>query len=309
MMGNGTYDAWQDGRFTLDELPQIVHNKVWGDSWTPRSLYDLLGESGPVGSYAGWKDATIKALVPRFESAQQAADWLEGNGYVGQAFFKKFDVRLAQDIADSVAAHVDRFGSDLRFKYVGNNRELMKQIREAKRPGIEEFARRMFSPIVGEPITPEGEARREERIARYVKQAVSRSANLYRMPRNSYAYAMDEMFFVSQKYGSKYDDLIESLARDVRLGWHPVGCDTPRSVVDHEIGHIIRKKLFDSAADSELNRLYRIYVGADAAPSRYARVSASEFLAEAWAEFLNSSDPGEAARAIGELIERFEENK
>jgi hypothetical protein len=27
---------------------------AWGDSWTPRPLYDLLGESAPVGSYERW---------------------------------------------------------------------------------------------------------------------------------------------------------------------------------------------------------------------------------------------------------------
>jgi len=55
MMGNGTYDAWQDGRFTLDEIPKVTHNSIWGDSWTPRSLYDLLGQAAPVGRYEMWK--------------------------------------------------------------------------------------------------------------------------------------------------------------------------------------------------------------------------------------------------------------
>ena len=54
MMGGGMFDAWRDGRFTLDNIPKIVNNKVWGDSWTPAPLYELLGADGPVGSYELW---------------------------------------------------------------------------------------------------------------------------------------------------------------------------------------------------------------------------------------------------------------
>jgi SPP1 gp7 family putative phage head morphogenesis protein len=54
MMGAGKFDAWQDGKFTLDDIPQLTHSDVWGDSWTPKPLYELLGESAPVGTYADW---------------------------------------------------------------------------------------------------------------------------------------------------------------------------------------------------------------------------------------------------------------
>lgn len=54
ILGSGHYDAWKDGRFALEDLPHKTHDATWGDSWTPRPLYDLLDESKPVGSYVGW---------------------------------------------------------------------------------------------------------------------------------------------------------------------------------------------------------------------------------------------------------------
>jgi len=58
IMGNGIYDAWQDGKFALEDIPHKIVDDVWGNSWVPKPLYELLDEGGPVGSYAGWKAGT-----------------------------------------------------------------------------------------------------------------------------------------------------------------------------------------------------------------------------------------------------------
>jgi len=63
IMGSGRYDAWKDGAFTLDQIPQLTHNDTWGDSWTPAPLYKLLGEGAPVGSYQGWLEGQEAKLL------------------------------------------------------------------------------------------------------------------------------------------------------------------------------------------------------------------------------------------------------
>jgi len=65
MMGEGKFEAWKAGEFTLEDIPHKTTDAVWGDSWTPRPLYELLGADAPVGTYAEW--AAVK--VP-------ADDWL-----------------------------------------------------------------------------------------------------------------------------------------------------------------------------------------------------------------------------------------
>ena len=52
MMGVGKFNAWKDGEFALEDMPGLTHSDTWGDSWTPKPLYELLGEDAPVGTYA-----------------------------------------------------------------------------------------------------------------------------------------------------------------------------------------------------------------------------------------------------------------
>jgi SPP1 gp7 family putative phage head morphogenesis protein len=54
MMGQGKWQAWKDGLFSLEDLPHKVEDPVWGPSWVPSPLYKLLGEDAPIGTYEEW---------------------------------------------------------------------------------------------------------------------------------------------------------------------------------------------------------------------------------------------------------------
>ncbi len=43
MMGTGQFDAWRAGEFRLTEIPKLIESNVWGNSWVPSSLGDLIG--------------------------------------------------------------------------------------------------------------------------------------------------------------------------------------------------------------------------------------------------------------------------
>ena len=43
MMGAAKFDAWQDAKFTLDDIPKVTTDRTWGDSATPKSLKELVG--------------------------------------------------------------------------------------------------------------------------------------------------------------------------------------------------------------------------------------------------------------------------
>ena len=43
ILGHGVYELWQEGRITLDDVPKLVENKTWGNSWVPKSLKELAG--------------------------------------------------------------------------------------------------------------------------------------------------------------------------------------------------------------------------------------------------------------------------
>lgn len=46
MMGKGMHAAWKAGVFKLEDIPKLIRSDVWGNSWVPRSLRDLVGEAG-----------------------------------------------------------------------------------------------------------------------------------------------------------------------------------------------------------------------------------------------------------------------
>jgi hypothetical protein len=100
------------------------------------------------------------------------------------------------------------------------------------------------------------------------------------------------------------------LKKDVESKFHPVGCDTIKSVIDHELGHQLDnllgldkldeiQELFDSLSPSELTGKLSRYSWYNSSASKYA-----EFIAEAWAEYKNNPRPREIARKVGKIIER-----
>lgn len=111
--------------------------------------------------------------------------------------------------------------------------------------------------------------------------------------------------FVNDKFGKDKEMFIESLERNVKSGFHPVGCDTIKSVFDHEMAHQIdyavglrnnaeMVKLHSSLTDEEIEK----------GLSRYATKNIAEFIAEGYAEYLNNPTPRELSRKIGEIIEK-----
>ena len=47
MMG-ALYDPWKEGEFELSAIPHLTTSTVWGNSWTPKTLKELVPEKMPV---------------------------------------------------------------------------------------------------------------------------------------------------------------------------------------------------------------------------------------------------------------------
>ena len=100
------------------------------------------------------------------------------------------------------------------------------------------------------------------------------------------------------------------LVRDVKNKFHPVGCDTVKSVIDHELGHQLDdllgikslkeiQAIFDGLSPAEITEKLSRYAWQNGNANRY-----SEFIAEAWAEYKNNPKPREIARKVGKIIEK-----
>ena len=102
-----------------------------------------------------------------------------------------------------------------------------------------------------------------------------------------------------------FDQQIESLKYNVETEYHPIGCDTVKSIFDHEIGHQL-DSLLSIRSDSEFVAYYGELSRADIKDglSEYGTKNDGEFIAEAWSEYQNNPNPRAHARFVGDLIMR-----
>lgn len=132
--------------------------------------------------------------------------------------------------------------------------------------------------------------------------------------RNCYAYShgaakdmgLSGICFNTSWKGEKIDN---SLKSDVKAKWHPVGCDTLKSVFDHELGHEI-DRLLSLKSNSDFQKLHaeELKKGKDSIGnnlSRYATTNTAEFIAEAWSEYLNTEKPRPIAAAVGMMVKKL----
>lgn len=120
---------------------------------------------------------------------------------------------------------------------------------------------------------------------------------------------------VNGDWGKDSAAFVEALKRNTSVKFHPVGCDTIRSMLDHEIGHQLDdllgisglpdvQKIYNSRSTIEITEALSTYSWKNTNPNKY-----SEMVAEAWAEYCNNPDPREIAKTIGEMIEDAYKNK
>lgn len=115
---------------------------------------------------------------------------------------------------------------------------------------------------------------------------------------------------VNKEIGKSVSEMIKQLQEDVAAKFHPVGCDTIRYAIDHELGHQLDEllglrdlpeiqELFDSRTKKELTEALSQYAWDNNNQNRYA-----EMIAEAWAEYCNNPTPREIAQKVDTVVER-----
>lgn len=107
--------------------------------------------------------------------------------------------------------------------------------------------------------------------------------------------------------------------KEVVSKFHPVGCDTPKSVLDHEFGHSVYydlelDKVFRYSDDEPLGKLRNFIVHEFKSHNKeyiknelsmYAATNLSEFFAEAFAEYQNNPEPRRIAKTVGDYLEQY----
>ena len=105
--------------------------------------------------------------------------------------------------------------------------------------------------------------------------------------------------------GYAYLDVISNMRESEAMGFHPKGCNTPESVVYHELGHLI-DNMCNLSESYEFKSYYKTLSRYDIEKglSQYALENDKEFIAEAFAEYMSNPKPRLIAMKVGELLDR-----
>lgn len=232
-----------------------------------------------------WKQG---AYQPQ-KTAKAAAEWAVKNNYATAANYGKLSTEVANASNESLARHIQEF-PELRkhMPFIGSCQEMNKwrNVKRAEDYKID-LLERGYS-----------EEEADESVKKYCKP--KSVVKLWAFAAFSGGVGFNE------KWGNPKGeaDLQASLKRSLESQFHPVGCDTVKSIYDHEFGHQLDFML-KASDDPEMVALRRDLINRKATKtelSGYALEDKYEFIAEGWAEYLNNPNPRPVAKQIGEKI-------
>ena len=116
---------------------------------------------------------------------------------------------------------------------------------------------------------------------------------------------------INESYGSDYKSFTEVKVNEVRIGHKPVGCETVKATIDHELGHQIANRL-NACNDADIKEIYNRFSNLSGieqanALSTYAAKNIGEFVAECWSEYSNNPQCRKVAALVSKrLIDLYE---
>lgn len=247
---------------------------------------------------AGFKDAKTIGEAEQIVKDFNLADRVD---------YKGIDVAVANDWNKALYETVSRF-PELRknFKFVGTTQARNNYYVSSR---LDEYVEKL------KKINPGFD---NKALIEYAKKRLRKSIGKVKSSIYAQSMAYEDLtgVTVNKAWGSKLIKLKEALKRDVEIKFHPVGCESIKSVIDHEIGHQL-DDLLNISMEGNIQKLYNKYSKEELTEklSRYSwdnnnSKKIREFVAEGWAEFNNNPEPREVAKEIGEtILRRYEEWK
>lgn len=268
---------------------------VWNDRSDPAYKVRLMGEVAKGKSVAAAPVATVQPppspKVPKFKTAKEASDWAVANNVADYADFTGVKPEVAEEWLQSIADHVHEFPA-LRAnqKFTGTCQAQFARWWDIEVANTEMKLRTQHPGWAGD-------------YRAWAETLVKKK----KVPDNRFGHAWSQEnvkgIAVNKTWGSAPMRFRDALARDVAGQGSPVGCDTIRSVADHEMGHQL-DYLLGLDVDQNVVALYKEAKkqGIEQEVSEYAGTNIKEFIAECWAEARNNPSPRRFAQRIEAIV-------
>jgi hypothetical protein len=271
------------GRSLSEEMQAFVDSKA---AKLPKELAaSLTGELANLPSKLAFVEA---------KTAKAAGEWAVKANLVDYADYAGIKPEVANAFNKSLYDHLQEFPA-LRDnqKFIGTSQAQFARWREF------EVARYIDRMKAANPnASPDFDFKKV--AERYVKakKVIGSYAHSWAQPDVS-------GIAVNKKFGSDVSMFERALQKDVEAKWHPIGADTVRSVVDHELAHQL-DGLLGLHLDTEVISTYKqaLSKGIKDEVSGYAGKNIKEFIAECWAESCNNPQPREFAKVIAAILRK-----
>ena len=282
--------AYAPGQSNVDELRRFAKEKV---AKLPAPIAKPFADD--VNKVIS-KPAFVEA-----KTTKAAAEWAVKNNLADRADYAGVHVDIANQWNRSLFDHLQEF-PELRKNqhFVGTCQAQMAAWREAA------IARRVESARALYPGRSDDDLRALAEIG--IKTP--------KIKGSTWAHSTPDKdvggIAVNKKWGGDPVRFNAALRDNVLSKYHPVGCDTVRSVVDHELGHQL-DSLLGLHLDAEIQQAYKealgkgikdAFQGITNEVSGYAGKNIKEFVAECWAESLNNPTPRNFAARVAAIVRR-----
>lgn len=248
---------------------------------------------------------------------------------IPKTFKNATTVKEAEDFAKSIGLDAIYTGVDVRVANAMNEAfqrainycpEILQRM---KMCGSAQAVNKQFKKELAEWYINNSPTMQNAKALGYSEKEIKKLANNWalrsvgKVPSNCWAFARNQYnspiakdvtdkfsgIFVNTKWS--YDEIISDLKRSVESKWHPVGCDTLKSIYDHEVAHQL-DYLLDLANDPEIKDLWRKLTNKAIKDglSEYGAKNIREFIAEGYSEYLNNPEPRKFAKTIGKVVEK-----
>lgn len=238
------------------------------------------------------------------KTVKDAEAFMQRHGYAENVDMGKLDVDVVNAVGESLSFHMGKYPEIKQsVAYVGSIQAKYKTVYDRQYAYHLAKAREMWPE---RPATDHERMAKRRSTRRQAKgewaHAAARNENPFY--RGTHGIALNEKFGATK--GKK--SLLDGLKSGVESKFHPAGCDSMRSIMDHELGHAL-DFLLGLSQRSDIRKLWESWGGVAETLSRYARTNLAEFIAEAWAEYLNNPEPRPIAKEMGSIVERAYKEK
>ena len=249
----------------------------------------------------------INSDIFSVKTIEEANELAVKSGIAKQADFSELDIDAAREVIAEIARTRELFPELEVFDFIGSWQEQEKfAVSVTARQNFynNPDGIRKFYPGLSD----------EEIISKMMKNLMPRfdalTGAVAKNEKGIKSIGLNTKLFSSQNI----KNALENWTRNVDIKFHPVGCDTVKSIVSHEMGHHI-DYLLGASEDKEIQALYKA-LHSTKYPAKmwdnlsvYANKNIKEFIAEAWAEYRNNPTPRDTAKKVGERLIQLQKDK